>query len=101
MNFLESCVNTPLANAVGWALFHSLWQGAFVAAALVVLLRFIRSSNVLYWTACLAPAVQQDGLGLFGGQSREHSDRYEHNGAEMRPYLHRLRSCWRSRNPCG
>jgi len=57
MNFLESWVNTPLANAVGWALFHSLWQGAFIAAALAVLLRFIRSSNVRYWTACLALAA--------------------------------------------
>jgi len=54
MNFLESWVNTPLANAVGWALFHSLWEGAFIAAALVVLLRFVRSSNIRYWIACLA-----------------------------------------------
>ena len=57
MNFLESWVNTPLANAVSWALFHSLWQGALVAAALVILLRFIRSSNIRYRTACLALAA--------------------------------------------
>ena len=51
MSVLENWVNTPLASAVGWALFHSLWQGALVTAALVVPLRFIRSSNVRYRTA--------------------------------------------------
>jgi GWxTD domain-containing protein len=54
MSLLESWVRTPLANAVGWALFYSLWQGALVAAALVLVLRFVRSSNARYSTSCLA-----------------------------------------------
>ena len=57
MSFLESWVNTPLASAVGWALFHSLWQGGLIAAALIILLRFIRSSNIRCRTACIALAA--------------------------------------------
>ena len=34
MRLLEAWVATPLAGAVGWALLHSLWEGAIVSAAL-------------------------------------------------------------------
>jgi hypothetical protein len=30
MTTLETWLQTPLAEAVGWALFHSRWQGAAV-----------------------------------------------------------------------
>ena len=50
---LQNLVHTPLAKAIGWTLFHSLWEGAIVAAALVAALAAIRSSRARYGAACL------------------------------------------------
>ena len=50
MNF----INTPLAEAIGWALVHSLWQGALIAAALAATLAAFRSPRARYASACLA-----------------------------------------------
>ena len=36
MMALENLVHTPLAQALGWTLFHSLWEGAVAAMLLVV-----------------------------------------------------------------
>src|SRR5690349_21606200 len=46
----------PWVEAVGWMLLHSLWQGAGVAAALVVALRVLcrASSTGRYLAACAA-----------------------------------------------
>ncbi len=33
MRFLEQFVEAPLAGTLGWALLHSLWEGAFISAA--------------------------------------------------------------------
>ena len=43
-----------VATPVSWALIHSLWQGALVAAALAVALAFLRrrSARIRYATAC-------------------------------------------------
>ena len=41
-----------LRTALGWALFHSLWQGAAIAAALAAALWFVRSSRIRYLCAC-------------------------------------------------
>jgi GWxTD domain-containing protein len=41
-----------LQTALGWALFHSLWQGAAIAAALAASLWFARNSRVRYLCAC-------------------------------------------------
>lgn len=54
MTLLETWVDTPLAKAAGWALFHSLWEGALIAAALLVVLAVIRSSRARYGAACVA-----------------------------------------------
>jgi len=45
---------TSLANALGWTLLHSLWEGAAVALALAATLSVIRSSRVRYAAACVA-----------------------------------------------
>ncbi|HWX18452.1 MAG TPA: M56 family metallopeptidase [Candidatus Binatia bacterium] len=53
MNAILGLVNHPLAHRVGWALLHSLWQGALVAA-LFGLLRLAlrrRSANTRYGLA--------------------------------------------------
>jgi GWxTD domain-containing protein len=51
---LEAWLDTPLAAAIGWALFHSLWQGAGMGLALAIGLAFIRSSRARYVAASLA-----------------------------------------------
>jgi beta-lactamase regulating signal transducer with metallopeptidase domain len=57
-------MHTELLEALGWTLLHSLWQGALIAALLVVVNLFVKRSNVRYVLACaalgvlvLAPAV--------------------------------------------
>ena len=47
---LHSLWQSPAANALGWTLLHSLWQGAIVAAALALILWLFRggSANVRY-----------------------------------------------------
>jgi GWxTD domain-containing protein len=57
MIVLESLVHAPLAQAVGWTLFHSLWEGAAAAILLVITLSVTRSSRIRYTAACLAMLV--------------------------------------------
>ena len=54
MKLLESFVHTPLAEAVGWALLHSFWEGAILSATLAAVLFAIRSPRARYAAACLA-----------------------------------------------
>jgi GWxTD domain-containing protein len=54
MTQLETWLQTPLAAAVGLALFHSLWEGAIVAVALAAILAMTRSARARYGAACLA-----------------------------------------------
>jgi GWxTD domain-containing protein len=51
---LENLVHTPLAQALGWTLFHSLWEGAAAAVLLTVTLAVSRSPRIRYAAACLA-----------------------------------------------
>jgi GWxTD domain-containing protein len=51
---LESWLQTPLASAVGWTLFHSLWQGVLIAIALAATLAFTRSVRLRYLAASVA-----------------------------------------------
>ena len=54
MTALETLVETPAAAALGWALVHSLWQGA-LAAVIVAAARFaFRSARTRYACACAA-----------------------------------------------
>lgn len=53
---LERWVRLPLAEGLGWALFHSLWQGAVIALGLAAAVGIFRPSSprVRYALACLA-----------------------------------------------
>ena len=64
MTLLEAWVETPLANAVGWTLLHSLWEGVVISAALAAVLVAIRSPRARYAAACLAMLVMMAGFGL-------------------------------------
>jgi hypothetical protein len=58
MNILLS---SALSQALGWSLFHFLWQGALIAAAAAVALKFAARAQTRYAIACAAliamPAV--------------------------------------------
>ena len=54
MTPLETLVQTPIARALGWTLFHSLWEGALAALVLAAALFVIRSPRARYACACLA-----------------------------------------------
>ncbi len=57
MIWLEAWLQTPLAGAIGWTLFHSLWQGAIIAVVLAGVLTATRSARARYTAACLAMCV--------------------------------------------
>ena len=52
----SSLTTGPLAQAVGWALLHLLWQGAILAALLWLALAWIpaRRANLRYLVSCAA-----------------------------------------------
>lgn len=62
MRQLESFIGTPLASAIGWALLHSLWEGAIVAGVLAAVMVAIRSSRVRYFAAGVAMLVMVVGF---------------------------------------
>jgi TonB family protein len=64
MSFLETWVATPFAAALGWTVLHSIWQGAILAAALVIVLTITRSPRVRYTAACLAMLAMSAAFGL-------------------------------------
>jgi GWxTD domain-containing protein len=61
---VETWVQTPLAQAIGWTLVHSLWEGSVVALALAAALWAIRSSRARYAAACLAMLAMLAGFGF-------------------------------------
>jgi Zn-dependent protease with chaperone function len=64
MRLLEAWVATSLAQALGWTLLHSLWQGAIVSACLGAALWALRSARARYVTACGAMLVMLGGVSL-------------------------------------
>lgn len=58
----------PLAQAIGWALLHLVWQGALIAGLLALLLALLpsRSANLRYTVACAALALLV-AVGVFTG----------------------------------
>lgn len=54
MSVLEHFVGSPLAGAIGWALLHSLWEGAIIAALLATALMALRTPRARYAAACAA-----------------------------------------------
>jgi hypothetical protein len=64
MSLLETWIKTPAARALGWTVFHSLWQGAIIALALAAGLSALRSSRARYAAACVAMLGMLAGFGL-------------------------------------
>ena len=59
MNTLLGVLDYPLTHQIGWAVLHSLWQGACVGA-IFALLRFAlrrRSANARYLAGCVSLGV--------------------------------------------
>ncbi len=54
MNAFVTEFSSPLVRALGWALVHSLWQGALVACLLALGLRTVPASAHRYWLALAA-----------------------------------------------
>ncbi len=54
MRLFEMWVESPGAGAIGWALMHSLWEGAIIAAVLAAALVVLRSARARYVASCLA-----------------------------------------------
>jgi beta-lactamase regulating signal transducer with metallopeptidase domain len=54
MNGISILLGTPLAQAIGWALLHLLWQGLLVAAILAATLALLsrQSANARYLASC-------------------------------------------------
>src|SRR5438445_5843290 len=59
MNAMADLFSGPLAQAIGWALLHLLWQGVLVAAILAAALALLqrRSANARYLVSCAALAL--------------------------------------------
>jgi hypothetical protein len=64
MRFLEQFVEAPLAGTLGWALLHSVWEGAIISAALAAVLLVFRSPRVRYAAACSATLAMAGGFAL-------------------------------------
>jgi GWxTD domain-containing protein len=64
MNVLESFVASPLAGAIGWALLHSLWEGAVISGALGAALVALRSPRSRYIAACAAMLAMLAAFGF-------------------------------------
>ena len=47
-------IRTEISEALGWALIHSLWEGAMIAAAFAALLALARSSRIRYAAGCVS-----------------------------------------------
>ena len=61
---LQTWIQTLVAEAVGWTLLHSLWQGAIIAAALATALLAMRSPRARYTAACAAMLMMLCGFSL-------------------------------------
>ncbi|MBZ4334890.1 M56 family metallopeptidase [Corallococcus sp. AS-1-12] len=73
-------MNGLILEAVGWGLVHLVWQGAFVAVALALALRWVgrRSANLRYALACGALGIM---LALPVATAWRHASR----ATELRP----------------
>ena len=64
MPLLENLVHMPLARALGWTLFYSLWEGAVLALVLLAALFLTRSPRARYVCACLAMLATLAAFGI-------------------------------------
>ena len=56
MTGIDTIVNEPAVQAIGWALLHFVWQGTLIAGVAAVALRLLRQSaaDVRYVVATIA-----------------------------------------------
>jgi GWxTD domain-containing protein len=54
MKILEHLVSTSWAEAIGWTLLHSLWEGTVIAILLAAAMFGVRSPRARYLLACTA-----------------------------------------------
>lgn len=64
MSVFDIWLRTPWAWGLGWAIVHSAWQGAIIAALLGVVLAATRSPRIRYGAACLAMLGLLAGFGV-------------------------------------
>jgi GWxTD domain-containing protein len=64
MTLLELWVHTPLAQSLGFALAHSLWEGVVIAVILAAALCVARSSRARYAAACAAMLLMLASFGV-------------------------------------
>jgi GWxTD domain-containing protein len=64
MKGLILAARTPVFEALGWTIFHSLWEGLLVAAALASVLAVLRSSRLRYAAGCAALLIMLAGFVL-------------------------------------
>jgi beta-lactamase regulating signal transducer with metallopeptidase domain len=59
MSAIEMMLGSPLAQAIGWALVHLVWQGVIVAGILAAVLALLqtKSAHVRYLISCAAMLV--------------------------------------------
>ena len=59
MSAIETMLGTPLAQAIGWALVHLVWQGIVVAGILAAVLALLQrqSAHIRYVVSCAAMLV--------------------------------------------
>jgi GWxTD domain-containing protein len=82
MTHLEAWLETPLAAALGWTLFHSLWEGAIIGVLLAAILAMTCSTRTRYTAACLAMCAI---LACFAVTLLHLAPRHEANGAARNP----------------
>ena len=64
MMFLETIVQTRWAEAIGWTLIHSLWQGFIAAAVLGMIFLVTQSPRVRYAAGMAAMLVMVIAFGV-------------------------------------
>ena len=64
MTSLEAFVESPGASAIGWALMHSLWEAAILAALLALLMLSTKSPRTRYAAGCFALVTLIAGFGI-------------------------------------
>jgi GWxTD domain-containing protein len=82
MTHLEAWLQTPLAAAIGWTLFHSLWEGAIIGVLLAAILAMTRSAHARYMAACFAMCAI---LACFAITLLELAPRHEPQGPAKNP----------------
>ena len=54
---MNAILSSALSQALGWSLFHFLWQGALIAAVAAIALKFAVRAQTRYAIACCALIV--------------------------------------------